>query len=371
MSSATATGALARLRWADVAKGGCILLVVLHHVATKHFDAVVPLEHAAIGAAWTDLSHALKPVRMPLFFALSGMFASAAVRRPWPRVVRRVASPAYLYVVWLVVLGLVFTVETDLPMNRTQSLGELALDLVFASTGLWFLYALAVYFVVAKLLDRLPTAWLLGAAAAVAASASLLPIEEANRVSVLVHFVHFAVGVRCPHLLRRVAEQRQPALLGWLTVAFVAGSVLLALVGVPLSTEVVLLSLLGVPWGIRLAVAVARLPRTTAALAWVGRRSLPVYVLHVAVLAGLHHVAPGLPGGGDVASLLLVIAYPVLVTALVVACCLLARAALVRLGLGALFALPSFRRVDGLAARRPPAPVAAGEPAGPAVHPTG
>ena len=41
MPSPTDAAAPARLRWADVAKGACILLVVLHHVITKHYDALV------------------------------------------------------------------------------------------------------------------------------------------------------------------------------------------------------------------------------------------------------------------------------------------------------------------------------------------
>ena len=345
MPPATPGALPARLRWADVAKGACILLVVLHHVVTKHVVQVVPPSFELVGAGWSGLSHALKPLRMPLFFVISGVFASAAVSRPWSaQVRRRLLSPAYLYVVWLLLLAAVFAVEQDLPMNRTQDLGELALDLVFASTGLWFLYALAVYFLLARLTVRVPTAWLLGAAAAVAASASLLPIAEANRVSVLVHFVHFAVGVRCPEVLRRLAEDRRP-LTGPLVVAFVGGAVLLAWAGAPLSLEITLLSLVAVPAGIRLAAATRRVPPVADGLAWVGRRTLPIYVLHVPLLAVVHHLAPDtLPAGGTPA-FLVAATYPLLVTALVVGACLAVRSVAVQVGLRALFELPR-RRAD-------------------------
>lgn len=330
----------ARLRWADVAKGACILLVVLHHTVTKHVVEVVPPSYELVGEAWAGLSHALKPVRMPLFFVISGVFAARTVSRPWsPSVRRRIAAPAYLYVVWLLLLGAFFSVERDLPMNRTQDVGELALDLVFASTGLWFLYALAVYFVLARLTLRVPTPWLLGVAAAVAASASLLPIEEANRVSVIVHFVHFAVGVRCPEVLRRLAEDRRP-LTAPLTLAFVVGALLLGWAGAPLSLEIVLLSLVGVPCGIRLAAATRRTPRLADGLARVGRRTLPVYVLHVPLLAVVHHLAPELLPAAGPGTLLLAVAWPLLVTAVVVVGCLLVRGAAVRIGLRALFELP-------------------------------
>ena len=177
-----------RVLWPDLAKGICILLVVLHHTTTKHYVDLVPPGAAGIANGWADVSHFLKPVRMPLFFVISGLFAASALARPWRQVARRAVAPYYLYVVWLLVLGAVFAVERTLPMNRTQDLAELAWDLVLASTGLWFLYALAVYFVLAKLLLPLPAAWVVLPAAALTASASALPFDEVNRVSVLVHF---------------------------------------------------------------------------------------------------------------------------------------------------------------------------------------
>lgn len=343
MTRATTTGLPVRLGWADAAKGACIVLVVLHHVVTKHVAEVAPPSLEWLAQAWSQASFTLKPVRMPVFFVVSGLLASSAVARPWsPAVRRRVASPAYLYVVWLLLLGAFFSVERDLPMNRTQDLGELALDLVVASTGLWFLYALALYFVLARLTLRVPTPCLLGAAAAMAASASWLPIDEANRVSLIVHFVHFAVGVRCPELVRRLAEDRRPLTVS-LTVAFVVGTVLIGWSGVSLSVEITLLSLLGVPCGIRLAAASARLPRLADGLAWIGRRTLPVYVLHVPLLAVVHHVGPDLLPDGGVPALALATAYPLLVSAAVVVACLALHGIAVRVGLRALFELPRRR----------------------------
>ena len=92
-----------RLLWVDVAKGACILLVVLHHAVVKDLALQAPPALQAVAAAWVWVSMALKPVRMPLFFVLSGLVAASAVRRPWADARRRVLSPYYLYVVWLVI----------------------------------------------------------------------------------------------------------------------------------------------------------------------------------------------------------------------------------------------------------------------------
>lgn len=332
------TGSRPRLVWPDVAKGACILLVVLHHVVTKHYDLVVPAQLAWAAFGWETVSHALKPVRMPLFFVVSGFFAASSLTRPWPRVARRAWSPAYLYVVWLTVMFGVFAVETELPMNRTRTLEEYALDLVIASTGLWFLYALAAYLLVARLTVRLPAPVVVAAAAALALATSAMPIEEANRVSVLTHLVYFLLGARCRPLVLGVAGWRAPGLVPGLTLLFLLATVALRHAGLPRGVDLLVLSAVGVPWGIQLAVQATRLQRTSAALAWLGRRTLPVYVLHVAVLGVVHHLHPGYPEATP--DTLVVLVHPLVVSAVVVAVSLGLHALLVRGGLAVLFEAP-------------------------------
>ena len=339
---ATPTG---RLVWADAAKGLCIVLVVLHHLTTKHYDLLVP-DGTLVDGFWLTLTDALRPVRMPLFFLISGMFAAGAVRRPWRDVVRRkVATPYYLYVVWLPIHAVLFSVLTVLPMNRTRSWTELAGDLLLASTGLWYLYALALYFVLAKLLLPLDPRLLLAGAAAASASASLLPIVAANRESLLQHFVFFLVGVLAPGLAGRVV--RLPG--RHVTTALAAGSVLVAVAaaraGVPQSITTLLVSVLGVPLAIRLVAAACASTRFARAAGALGRQTLPVYVLHVPLLALVHHLVVQVPAlralpEAPAAPVVLAV-YPLLATALVTAGCLALHTVLDRVGLGVLFRLPA------------------------------
>lgn len=327
-----------RLLWPDVAKGICILLVVLHHVTTKHYAPLVADALGPVEGLWVGLSSALKPVRMPLFFLVSGFFATRLVQRPWPDVRARALRLGYVYVIWLVLLWGVFSLEVTLPTNRTQGWLELLLDLVYASTGLWFLYALALYTVLAAALRRRPPSLVIGAAAVVSLTCSFLPLEETNRVSVLFHFTFFALGAFAPHVVRRVAEA------GLSLRALVAAYACLSLALVPLdpprSIELVLLAVVGLPAGITAAVALSRVARVAEPLAWLGRRTLPVYVLHMVVIALVQHSGVVLGEGHTVASLVLTLTYPLLLTALVVAVCLATHALAVRHGLGFLYALP-------------------------------
>ncbi len=341
MSPAAAARTRVRVLWPDLARGLCILLVVLHHTTTKHYVELVPPQVDWIAAGWVEVSQFLKPIRMPLFFVVSGLFASSALLRPWRQVARRAVAPYYLYVVWLLVLGAVFTVERTLPMNRTQDLGELAADLVLASTGLWFLYALAIYFVLAKLLRTLPVVWVLLPAAVLTASASVLPFDEVNRVSVLIHFTYFLAGSRCPDLVWTLARSSRRLLLPTLVLAYVVLFALLGAVGAPSGVQLLALSVVGVPMSLLTAVAMSRGDQMTRLLSWLGRHTLPIYVLHVPLLAALHHTPVGFGSATGPASIAFALAYPVLATGAIVGVSLLVHRALVWAGLGALFALPT------------------------------
>ncbi len=309
-----------RLEWADAAKGICILLVVLHHVTGKHFASALPEDLLWVEGPWLWATAALKPLRMPLFFVLSGYFASSALRRPWRAVAGpRLASPYYLYVLWLGIHAVVFSVERTLPMNRTRDAGEMLLDLVWASTGLWYLYALTVYFLVLRLLRPLPRKLVLALALLVAVAGWALPIDEVNRAAVLQSFVYFAGGALFPGSLGRIANLPGRHTTVTLTVAYAALVALLLSLGAGRGWTAALLSLVAVPMAIRLSRAVTAWPRA-ALLGRVGRSTLPVYVMHVPLLALVHHLPSPVPAAerGTLA-LALAVAYPLLLTATLVA----------------------------------------------------
>ena len=331
------TATAQRQAWADVAKGACILLVVLHHLVHKQLDFVVPLGHEQWQDAWAAVTWALKPIRMPLFFLVSGMFAAGAVHRPWSQVRRRVLSPAWLYVVWLVLLSAFYLVETRTPANRVHSLQELGTELLLPSTSMWFLYALAAYLLLARALRRLPPGLVVAVALAASASVSLLGIDANNRVAVLSHFVYFAAGAHYPHVVRRVAGARVPLLP--LALAFVAAAVSASLLHLPLSTKVAALSLLGLPLGL---VAARRLTDTALGpvLAWLGSRTLQVYVLHLVVIGAIAWLPLRLSPQAGAWEVLAVAVYPVVGAVVVTAACIGLHRALVAGGLGGLFRAP-------------------------------
>ncbi len=103
------------------------------------------------------------------------------------------------------------------------------------------------------------------------------------------------------------------------------------------------LGLLGIAAGVTAAQALAAVPWLGGRLAALGRLTLPVYVLHLPLVALVHLASERLVTPHVGGSLALATAYPLLVTALVVAACLLLHRALVSSGAGWLFAAPWLR----------------------------
>ncbi len=156
-----------RVAWVDTAKGVCIFLVVMMHATFGVGEAMggEGFMHWVVAFA--------KPFRMPDFFLVSGLFLARVIDRDWRTYAdRRVVHFAYFYLLWLVI-------QSALKFNQVSGgtaagfVEHLAVALVEPFSTLWFVYLLAVFSVVTKLLRGLHPGLLLGAAAVF----EILPIE--------------------------------------------------------------------------------------------------------------------------------------------------------------------------------------------------
>ncbi len=78
--------------------------MVLGHVAYILLDLAGAPWAAGAPPVWNDVDVVLRPLRMPLFFAISGLFAAGALTRPWRVTLRpRVVQNLYLHVLWLLI----------------------------------------------------------------------------------------------------------------------------------------------------------------------------------------------------------------------------------------------------------------------------
>lgn len=277
-----------RVRWADTAKGLCILLVVLWHVVAKQYLRLEWPEGLRVPGVWGTFCELLLPLRMPLFFTISGMFALNAVHRPWRISARsRVARFLYLYLVWLLIHTALLGLAPDFPTDRATGPAGLLEQLTITPSNLWYLYALALYFVIAKLTWRFPRVVMLGAAFAlsVAAASELVPVPG-NRAGLLQNLVFFLLGLYFRPYVERLADGVNLPRFALATGVYGALLSAMAATGtedVPGVWPVVCVA--AAAFGVTGSAMLARWDRVAAPLIGIGRRTLPIYVIHMPVLA--------------------------------------------------------------------------------------
>lgn len=335
------------MQWMDVAKGVCILLVVLWHVIMKHYLRIDWHIGVPIPGAWGAFGEMLLPLRMPLFFTVSGMLSVSVMRRPWRTVGRtRIAKFIYLYVLWLLIHTAVFAGFPGLPTDRAESVSDLLVQLTLTPSNLWYLFALALYVAVAKLVRSVPPAVVLTAAAALSAvTAAGLLSTPGNRAGLLQNLVFFLAGLYLRPYVLRWAAYATPRRLLTVAAAHVLLYAAVTVVGGERWFGVwLVLSVVALAVGVAGAVHIRRFPRVQRALAALGHRTLVIYVLHMPILAVADRLLLGpLTDLGRAGQLVVAVAYPVLLTAAVVGICLGLHRALLAARATWLFDLPARR----------------------------
>ncbi len=155
-----------KIQWINSLKGICILLVVLNHVITTSYIPSLALidGHLFITRAWVAINHYLVPLRMPAFFFISGLLAAdGVINRTWHEVMtKKAVNLFYLYLLWCAVQWLCVTfINRELAFDDWRlmahnaayavSTGQFLLYVAAAMSSPWYLYALALYFLVCKL----------------------------------------------------------------------------------------------------------------------------------------------------------------------------------------------------------------------------
>jgi uncharacterized membrane protein YcfT len=325
----------ARLAWVDAAKGLSILLVVAHHAVSFLYTS--GLAPPAVVAANT----ALASMRMPLFFLVSGLFVAGPLAAPWRTLLhKRVAFFLYLFAVWTLLRFAFFHIPAvaavDPYVDDTDPV-SLAMAPLIPGSGVWFIYALALFAVIAKLIKGLPVWFQLGAAGLLSAfvGAEILQFEAEVWTRMARHLFFFLLGWHARTLVEgvaRAATALRVAVVAAVCVGCAATAVVLGIRSIP---GVALgLNILAVTFGVLFAAWVSRY-RVGRPLVALGAQTLPVYLIHIfwiaVVMVGLLHL--GVP---PVAGYALPMAIAVLCTVL----SLLTHRVLVAASASWLFALP-------------------------------
>jgi uncharacterized membrane protein YcfT len=199
-----------RVAWVDYAKGFCIIMVVMMH-------STLGVEKAVGDEGWMHYLVAFaRPFRMPDFFLISGLFLARVIDRDWRTYLdKKVAHFAYFYVLWLCIQ---FAFKAPGVVDESGVSGAVnlfALSFIDPFGTIWFIYLLPIFFVLTKLLRRVPW-WIVFLAGA------WLEIAHVETGWVIIdefaaRFVYFYTGyVFAPAIFRFAARVMDH---GWLAAA--------------------------------------------------------------------------------------------------------------------------------------------------------
>lgn len=273
-----------RLAWADTARGLALTLVVLFHAT----DYSIGYGFDAYGVR--EVNDAVRSLRMPLFFAVSGLFAGRWVAGGWRPLLRgKVMFLVWVFWLWEAVTTLVRLYVGWRRGTPAEVASEILLAPLIPRTELWFLWTLAVFFVVARAARRVPVAAQLAVAGGVAAAALAgWDVEVIAWRSVAEYLVFFLGGLHLRTALLHYAEGLRWTT-GLLSVALwgIAVGLVRGLELEEVPGAYLLCCVAGVPAGIALARGLATLAardvRAADTVRRLGARTLPVYVAHAAL----------------------------------------------------------------------------------------
>ncbi|MDO8876031.1 MAG: acyltransferase family protein [Pseudolabrys sp.] len=203
-----------RIDWVDYAKGFCIIFVVMMH-STLGVEAASGREgwlHAVVDFA--------RPFRMPDFFMISGLFLAQVIDRDWRTYIdRKVVHFVYFYLLWMTI-QFAFKAPGIAAESGLIEVARLYLVSLIDPFGtLWFIYLLPIFFVVVKLLRRVPVAvvWLAAAALEISQlnTGWMVPDEFAAR---FVYFYTGYIAARYVFTLAADAQANTPIAIGGLLV---------------------------------------------------------------------------------------------------------------------------------------------------------
>lgn len=349
-----------RVEWIDCARAVCVVLVVVHHVV-RQFVVEADGEWHAATSFWSELDTVLTPIRIPLFFLMSGLLAGRSLAGNGLEIRKRYVVPIYLYLVWSVLLAAREFVGPASGDDGQNPVTRFLAELILVCSGYWYLCALPLYFLVARCTRKLRLTYVL---VPLVVLYLLRTVETETFADLSAHFtdspsligsilanvVFFVVGARCRTEILAQATRRfgLAAKLAFL-LAYALGVWAMYQTGFTLVSLVV--SLVGIVIGIVFAVEASKLRRLRIVLTPVGSRTLPIYVLQfffVSLLSfGWSKVGHRFLGLPDVFGWL----YPVVTVAVVVSVSLIFYALSQRIGLKLLFEPPE-RLMKGRSIKR-------------------
>jgi uncharacterized membrane protein YcfT len=271
-----------RIAWVDYAKGICIILVVMMHSTFG-----VENEIGRTGALHAFIEWA-RPFRMPDFFLISGLFLSLRINASWRTYLdSKVLHFAYFYILWMTIqFGFKGPAIVE-EFGAGVALRSFAMGFIEPFGTLWFIYMLAIFFVVTKLLRNVPPPMVF----IMAAILEMLPLATGWTIvdEFAARYVYFFAGYwLAPYVFHAADTFRKrsvPAVLAMLYVWSTGHSLALMSGMATLPGMGLLLGFAGAGAVIATAVLLAR-SEAVGAIGYLGAKSIVIYLAFFVFMAG-------------------------------------------------------------------------------------
>ena len=261
-----------RADWADFAKGLTIILVVMMH---STLGVELAAGETVVMGGVVDFARAF---RMPLFFAISGLFAATAITRGWLRFAdAKLIHFAYFYVLWSVLqIGVRLTLAGH--GQHDVSWHQFLLIPIEPFGTIWFIYILPLFLLAAKLTRSLPSGLVILAAALISlfhTDTGWIVADASTK-----YFVFFIIGLHAGPWLKELAAWAAGRPLGVAGLAILFSAVNLQVMSwgkVEDPAFALVLGLIGISAMVGIS-AVIGAHRLAAPIRYCGQNSLAIYV---------------------------------------------------------------------------------------------
>jgi len=270
-----------RIEWVDAGKGLAIALVVLFHSA-RWFAGV-----AGDVSGWLWINDLLATMRMPLFFTLAGLFAAKWATVPLAQLWNaKLRLFVWVFLLWeLLGLGpyLIGQAAHGIEINPRREIFDTAISPLIPRFELWFIWALALFFLLNRALRAVPTAVTLSTAALVSVIGftGILPLPSPSWTGVCKYYVFFLIGMTWRRALFAYAARSGWVLRSLVVVAWAAAAWAVTVFDLSRIPGVYpALACVGVLAGI----AISQVLQWSAWIVGLGSRTLPVYLAHTPIV---------------------------------------------------------------------------------------
>lgn len=258
-----------RVAWADIAKAFSMILLVAY---TLYGDRI-------------HVNELLTYLRMPLFFFVSGLFGYRVVTATSFRELMRdkVTNFVYLYVLWELMRFVFLIVVSNITRGYPElDFGQYLTMLWDPVFNIWFLYALALAFLIAWCVRKAPAFAVLAVALVLyAASFWINDFSDRPFLEQLVRlFPFFWMGLMGRPLVFALVEARWKLWPLVLAAFFAAAYASFGTIWSHIGLVTVAISLTGILGFLFLARHVSTVETFAAPLRYIGASTLYVYVLH-------------------------------------------------------------------------------------------